>query len=90
METIPRQYGLCVDHWVLFLCGGGTSPSVLAKEVSNKEAKPLPHVVRNVTFQKNMRHSLTYSCAALFSVLRGGSVRFCKICFGKIFLNKLN
>ena len=65
METIPRQYGLCVYHWVLFLCGGGTSPSVLAKEVGIKEAKPLPHVVRNVDL-KNRRHSWAYLCAALF------------------------
>ncbi len=35
-----------------FYAGEGISPSVLAKEVSNKEAKPLPNVVRNVTLKK--------------------------------------
>ncbi len=51
-----------------FYAGEGTSPSVLAKEVKNKEAKLLQHVVRNAAFQKYPRHARAYLCAALFSL----------------------
>jgi hypothetical protein len=80
MKTIPRQYGLCVYHWVLFLCGGGTSPSVLAKEVSNKEAKPLPHVVRNVAFKKKTAPFMGLFMRRLVLGVKGWKYvfRFCK------------